>query len=319
VAASPTAAVQAWGFDAKGRKQYRYHERAAERGQLRKFHRVRQMARDLPSIRATVAKDLRAPGLTRRRVAAGVVRLINEAYFRVGSDRYADENKTFGASTLLKRHVQDHGDRVVFDFVGKESVRQHQIVVDPQVLAFVRSCSGRRAAGSSATGRPRRLGEPLVAGRQRVPARPARRPVLGQGLPHLGRDAGHGHHPQRHRPRRHPARDAEEPRHGHPPRGRGAGQHAHRVPQGVRAPHRRRALPDEGSTIAPFLTRAAVRRATARAATTGRGHEGHPPEERALIGFLDKYFPERRSGRKRDRRRGARDAAGDRRRRAPWP
>jgi DNA topoisomerase-1 len=70
---------------------------------------------------------------------------------------------------------------------------------------------------------------------------------------------------------------------------------------------------DEGATIAPFLSRATVRRATARAATTGRGHEGHPPEERALIGFLDKYFPERRSGRKRDRRRGARDAAGDRR------
>src|SRR6476469_7435254 len=57
VAVSPSAAVQAWGYDAKGRKQYRYHDRAAERGQLRKYHRVRQMARDLPAIRAAVARD----------------------------------------------------------------------------------------------------------------------------------------------------------------------------------------------------------------------------------------------------------------------
>jgi DNA topoisomerase-1 len=70
---------------------------------------------------------------------------------------------------------------------------------------------------------------------------------------------------------------------------------------------------DEGSTIAPFLSRATVRRATARAAAHGRGHEGHPPEERALIGFLDKYFPERRTVQKRDRRRGERPDAADRR------
>src|SRR5579872_7256632 len=57
IAVDPRAAIQAWGFDARGRKQYRYHARAVERGQLRKYHRVARLARDLPSVRAAVARD----------------------------------------------------------------------------------------------------------------------------------------------------------------------------------------------------------------------------------------------------------------------
>ena len=65
IAASATASVQAWGFDARGRRQYRYHDRAVERGQLRKYHRVRRMGHDLPAIRRRVARDLDARELTR--------------------------------------------------------------------------------------------------------------------------------------------------------------------------------------------------------------------------------------------------------------
>src|SRR5688572_19084761 len=81
VAPSPSAAVQAWGFDAKGRKQYRYHDAAVERGQLRKYYRVRRMAHDLPAIRAAVARDLRGTALGKQRVTAGVVRLIGDGFF----------------------------------------------------------------------------------------------------------------------------------------------------------------------------------------------------------------------------------------------
>ena len=76
IAKSPNASVQAWGFDARGRRQYRYHERAVERGQLRKYHRVRKMGHDLPSIRRRVARDVDAHDLTRTAVAAAAVRLI---------------------------------------------------------------------------------------------------------------------------------------------------------------------------------------------------------------------------------------------------
>jgi DNA topoisomerase-1 len=313
VAASPNAAVQAWGFDAKGRKQYRYHEKAAERGQLRKFYRVRQMARDLPAIRATVARDLRGRALTKRRVAAGVVRLIGEALFRVGSERYAEENKTFGISTLLKRHVADHGDRVVFDYVGKESVRQHQVVIDPRLIAFVRellATPGRRlfrfktAEGHWANLSSRDVNEYMhdVLG---VPysAKDFRTWGGTLALATILSDIGPGKTPRETQKNLVTAIRLVAAELGNTPTvARKAYVHPIVVARYL----------DEGSTIAPFLTRAAVRRRTAQAAARGRGHEGHPPEEQALIGFLDKYFPERRIKR-RDRRRGARDTAADRR------
>jgi DNA topoisomerase I len=139
IAPSPGASVQAWGFDAKGRKQYRYHDRAVERGQLRKYYRVRRLARDLPGIRAALDRDLARGTLDARHVAAGVVRLISEGFFRVGNERYTAENATFGIATLRKEHVTLHDDRAVFRYVGKKSIEQHQTVCDPTLLEFVRA------------------------------------------------------------------------------------------------------------------------------------------------------------------------------------
>ena len=96
VAAAATAAVQAWGMDAKGRKQYRYHGRAVERGDRRKHYRVRLLARELPKIRAKLRDDFLRDGLPKERVAAAAVRLLSDGFFRVGSDRYVKENGTFG-------------------------------------------------------------------------------------------------------------------------------------------------------------------------------------------------------------------------------
>jgi DNA topoisomerase I len=138
IAASATASVQAWGFDARGRRQYRYHERAVERGQLRKYHRVRRMGHDLPAIRRRVARDVGARDLTRTAVAAAAVRLIGDAFFRVGSERYQRDNGTFGLTTLRKSHVTVRGDRVQFDYRGKGSIRQRQVVFDRRLAAVIR-------------------------------------------------------------------------------------------------------------------------------------------------------------------------------------
>jgi DNA topoisomerase-1 len=147
IAPSERAAVQAWGFDARGRKQYRYHSRAIEQGELRKYYRVRQMARDLPGLREALARDFAGEPLSRTRVVAGVVRLIAEGFFRVGNERYAKENRTFGLTTLHKSHVNFVGECVIFRYVGKKSITQRQIVCDPELVAFVREMSetpGRR-------------------------------------------------------------------------------------------------------------------------------------------------------------------------------
>ena len=137
IAASPRAAVQAWGLDAKERKQYRYHARAVEQGQLRKYYRVRELAKELPALRQRIRRDAASRTLSRRTAAAGVVQLVSESFFRIGSERYAEENKTFGISTLRKRHVEIEEERAVFAYVGKRSIKQRQVVVNRELTKLV--------------------------------------------------------------------------------------------------------------------------------------------------------------------------------------
>ena len=142
IAVDPRAAIQAWGFDARGRKQYRYHARAVERGQLRKYHRVARLARDMPAVRAAVTRDFRRRGFGKDKVAAGVVRLIAEGHLRVGSDRYTRENHTYGTTTLHKRHATVEGSRVVLTYVGKRGIPHRRVIVDRALAAFVRALKG---------------------------------------------------------------------------------------------------------------------------------------------------------------------------------
>ena len=141
IATSPRSAIQAWGFDARGRKQYRYHERAVERRELRKYHRVRQLAKELPRIRRTLHADAR-PGAPARAVdadtvAATVLRLISETFCRVGGERYARENGTFGITTLRKSHVELSDNTARFAYRGKGKIRQRQVVHDRELVRLV--------------------------------------------------------------------------------------------------------------------------------------------------------------------------------------
>ena len=137
VAASARSEVQAWGLDDKGRKQYRYHERAVQRGQLRKYYRVRELAKDLPDIRQRVRRDAGSRTPSKQAVAAAVVRLISESFFRVGGERYAQENRTFGIATLRKRHVEVRDGCAVFEFVGKRGVEQRKVVANAELARLV--------------------------------------------------------------------------------------------------------------------------------------------------------------------------------------
>jgi DNA topoisomerase-1 len=138
VAASARAEVQAWGLDAKGRKQYRYHSRAVAAGQLRKYYRVRELAQDLPGLRRRIRRDAGSRIPTKRATAAVVVRLISESFFRVGSERYAEENRTFGIATLRKRHVEMADGGAVVSYVGKKSIKQRQVVANLELMRLVK-------------------------------------------------------------------------------------------------------------------------------------------------------------------------------------
>lgn len=139
VAPGERSDIQAWGFDARGRKQYRYHPNAVKRGQRRKYYRVRQMGRDLPAIRRRVTMDFRRKGMPSEKVCAAIVRFLADGFFRIGNDRYARENGTFGLTTLKKSHVRVSGDVIVFNYVGKRSIRHRQTVVSRDLARFVKT------------------------------------------------------------------------------------------------------------------------------------------------------------------------------------
>ncbi len=138
VAASAASAIQAWGYDARGRKQYRYHDRVLKRGELRKYYRVRELAKRLPAVRRRLRRDAGRSNLGRDAVAAAVVRLIGETFCRVGRDRYAKENGTFGITTLRKSHARVEDGLLYLEYRGKGNIRQRQVVADPSLIRLVR-------------------------------------------------------------------------------------------------------------------------------------------------------------------------------------
>lgn len=136
----PNGHIQATGRDARGRKQYRYHERWRAQRDENKFERMLGFARVLPSIRRRVARDLKRSGMPREKVLATVVRLLEVTLIRVGNDEYARTNNSYGLTTMRNRHVKvAHGD-IQFRFRGK-SGKHHEISVhDPQLAKIVRKC-----------------------------------------------------------------------------------------------------------------------------------------------------------------------------------
>ena len=132
--------LQATGRDAKARKQYRYHERWREQKEAEKFSELHRFATRLPAIRKAVAKDLRAADLTREKVTAAAVRLLESSCIRVGNESYRRQNGTHGLTTLRSRHVELEGSHMQFEYTGK-SGKHHEIEVsDARVASVVRAC-----------------------------------------------------------------------------------------------------------------------------------------------------------------------------------
>lgn len=132
--------IQATGRDARKRKQYRYHARWRAVRDASKYERMLAYGAVLPRIRQRVAADLRRKDLSREKVMATLVRLLETTLIRVGNDEYAQQNGSYGLTTLHNRHAGVHGTQITFSFKGK-SGRQHQIgVKDPRLARLVRRC-----------------------------------------------------------------------------------------------------------------------------------------------------------------------------------
>jgi len=132
--------IQAVGWDAKGRKQYRYHPDYRAARDLVKFDRMQAFGKALPRIRQVVDRDLNRPGMPKRKVLAAVVKLLETTFIRIGNEEYAEENGSFGLTTLRNQHCQILGGVLKFKFRGK-SGQHHEIMLEDKRLArIIRKC-----------------------------------------------------------------------------------------------------------------------------------------------------------------------------------
>src|SRR5437762_3296411 len=133
---SPNGHIQATGRDARGRKQYRYHERWRLIRDENKYEKIVLFAQTLPKIRKRIEADLALRGLPRTKVLATVVHLLQRTFIRVGNEEYARENKSFGLTTMKDRHVDVKGSKLRFRFRGK-SGRQHEVDVTDRRISRI--------------------------------------------------------------------------------------------------------------------------------------------------------------------------------------
>jgi DNA topoisomerase-1 len=140
VSRDPTSHIQAVGWDAKGRKQYRYHPLYRDLRDRAKFDRMIDFGRLLSSVRARVREDLALRGLPQRKVVAVVVRLLEVTCIRIGNEEYERVNGSFGLTTLKSRHVTIEGSQLRFRFRGKSGQPHDILMRDTRLARIVREC-----------------------------------------------------------------------------------------------------------------------------------------------------------------------------------
>ena len=132
----PDGHIQAIGIDARGRRQYRYHKDFRAKREADKYQGLLEFGKALPKIRRAVDKDLKRKALDKARVVAAVVRLLDEEKVRVGNMQYARANKSFGATTLMTRHLKREHGRLMMRFTGKHGI-VHELKLTDKRLARV--------------------------------------------------------------------------------------------------------------------------------------------------------------------------------------
>ena len=136
----PEGHIQATGKDARGRKQYRYHADFRAKKDASKYDGCREFGEALPKLRRKVENDLKTRKLERDTVLAAVVRLLDREHIRVGNEQYANQNKSFGATTLRSRHLRKVGSKLKMRFTGKHGIVHEVTVTDANLKRIVMKC-----------------------------------------------------------------------------------------------------------------------------------------------------------------------------------
>ena len=129
------------GRDAAGRKQYIYHPTWIAYRQLKKFERVQVFAEHLPRIRQTTTRHLQHARWDKAKVLALIVQVLDEVALRIGNKQYAKRNKTFGLTTLRRKHLEVQGEELVFEYKAKSNKRREVHIDDEELMEMIRECS----------------------------------------------------------------------------------------------------------------------------------------------------------------------------------
>jgi DNA topoisomerase-1 len=135
---TPHGHIQATGYDARGRKQYRYNPDFRAEQEALKYERLAAFGRALPKLRKRIEEDLQGKATRRETVLAAVVRLIDETRMRVGNEEYAKENKSFGATTLRNRHAKVERGRLKISYAGKHGVKRTVTISDRNLVRIAK-------------------------------------------------------------------------------------------------------------------------------------------------------------------------------------
>ena len=134
----PNGHLQAVGYDARGRKQYRYHPDFRANRETRKYERLADFGRALPKLRKRIEEDIKGRPTAPETVIAAVVRLIESTHIRVGNEEYAKANKSFGATTLRNRHASVNGHKVRITYAGKHNIKRTVTITDRNLARIAR-------------------------------------------------------------------------------------------------------------------------------------------------------------------------------------
>jgi len=136
----PDGHIQATARDARGRKQYRYHMSYREAADRSKFRHMLEFSEVLPRLRERIERDLAGEELSRKQILATVIRLLDKTLIRVGNDEYEKENKSFGLTTLRRRHVEVDGTSLRFSFRGKSGIEHNVSISDRRLAKIIQRC-----------------------------------------------------------------------------------------------------------------------------------------------------------------------------------
>ena len=138
ISANKRNKILATGRDDKGRKQYIYNPRFRQKQEAQKFDRIIEFADQLEHMRRVTGQHLRKKKPTREKVMAAMVRLLESAFFRPGNDAYAQENQSYGLTTMRSRHLSIEGDKMIFSYKGKSGKEQEKEIVDGKLARIVK-------------------------------------------------------------------------------------------------------------------------------------------------------------------------------------